>query len=65
MMGIMRPFLSEKTKQKLVLLDKLEQLVPYFGENYKIPGDQTEAQTLITQEEEQEIMEIIEKANLE
>lgn len=35
-MAVVRPFLSEKTKSKLVLCNDLKDLIPYFGPDYKI-----------------------------
>lgn len=35
-MAVVRPFLSEKTKSKIVLCNELKDLIPYFGADYKI-----------------------------
>lgn len=35
-MTIVKPFLSEKTKSKMILCNQMKDLHVYFAENYKI-----------------------------
>ena len=35
-MTVVKPFLSEKTKQKIVLCNEFKDLFPYFGANFII-----------------------------
>lgn len=41
-MFTVRPFLSEKTKQKLILCNEFKDLIPYFGQDFKISDGMVE-----------------------
>ncbi|CAD8120736.1 unnamed protein product [Paramecium sonneborni] len=68
-MAVVKPFLSEKTKSKIILCNTMKELQVYFSENYKISDglvdeDVEQIQQDITEEEKKKLEQMIAEEQL-